>query len=281
MWDLDAKAPKEQLVWKKDPVQTYALAFSPDGTGVAYGGADTTVRLWEPEKRWIARKFAGHPGQVTAVAYSPNGKQLLTCSLNSIRLYDVASGRAEREIKGHTKTVNSIAFSPDGRYALSGAGAYEYKNNQILVVNGKVVYADCTTRLWDVDNGKELFNIKDQEIPVLCVAYCPDGRRISYTLQDSIIRMYDVMDAKPGKMTNLKGTGYGYGYWVKYSPDGKMLVTVGVDGKVIVWDTATGQRLREWAFNEVTYRAVFAPDSRHLAVPLGTGVVYVLRLPQK
>jgi WD40 repeat protein len=94
MWQLDGKLLREQLVWKKDPVQTYALAFSPDGTGVAYGGNDTTVRLWEPDKRWVARKFAGHPGQVSAVAFSPDGKQLLTCSLNSVRLYDVARRNA-------------------------------------------------------------------------------------------------------------------------------------------------------------------------------------------
>jgi WD40 repeat protein len=281
MWDLDGRSPKEQLVWKKDPVQTYALAFSPDGTGVAYGGSDTTVRLWEPDKRWIARKFAGHPGQVSAVAYSPDGKKLLTCSLTSVRLYDVSTGRADREFKGHTKNVNAIAYSPNGRYALSGAGALEYKNNQPLVVNGKYVYADCTTRLWDVDNGKEMFNIKDQEVPVLSVTFRPDGRRIAYGLQEGVIRLYDLTDTRPGKMTKLQAKGYGYGYWVRYAPDGKTLVTVGLDGKVILWDAATGQLLREWTFQEVTYRAVFAPDSRHLAVPLGTGVVYVLRLPQK
>jgi WD40 repeat protein len=249
---------------------------------VAYGGADTTVRLWEPEKRWIARKFAGHPGQVSAVAYSPDGKKLLTCSLSSVRLYDVSSGRAEREFKGHTKTVNSIAYSPDGRYVLSGAGALEYKNNQPLVAKGKYVYTDCTVRLWQADNGKELFNIKDQELPVLSVTFRPDGRRIAYGLQEhSFVRLYDLLDTKPGKMTKFQGKGYGWGYWVRYSPDGKTLVTVGLDGKVILWDAASLQPLREWTFNEVTYRAVFAPDSRHLAVPLGTGVVYVLRLAQK
>jgi WD40 repeat protein len=286
MWDLNGKAPKEQLVWKKDPVQTYALAFSPDGTGVAYGGSDTTVRLWEPDKRWIARKFVGHPGQVGAVAYSPDGKKLLTCSLNTIRLFDVSSGKAEREMK-HIKAVNAIAFSPDGRYALSGAGAYEYKNNQILVEKGRYVYADCTTRLWDLDNGKELFRIKDQEVPVLSVAFRPDGRRIGYGIQDTygvqepVIRFYDLVDNKPGKMTKLQDRTYGYGYWLRYSPDGKTLVTVGINGKVILWDAATGRQLRDWTFNEVTYRAVYAPDSRHLAIPLGTGVVYVLRLGQK
>jgi WD40 repeat protein len=190
-------------------------------------------------------------------------------------------GKAERELKGHTKTVNAIAFSPDGRRILSGAGAYEYKNNQILVANGKYVYADCTVRLWEAEDGKELLNLKDQEIPVLCVTFSPDGRRIAYGLQEPVTRIYELLDTKAGKMTRLEGKLGGYAYWVRYAPDGKTLVTVGIDGKVILWEAATGRRLREWTFNEVTYRAIYAPDSRHLAVPLGTGVGCVLRLPSR
>jgi hypothetical protein len=62
------------------------------------------------------------------------------------------------------------------------------------------------------------------------------------------------------------------------SPDGRLLVTFGLDFRFIVWDTATGKRLREWIPPEVVGGMAFASDSRHVAITMGTGVIYILRL---
>lgn len=280
LWETNGPDPKEKHVYKKEPIAVYTLAYSPDGKGVAYAGADTAARLWEPERRWVVRSFTGHPTHVSALAFSPDGKRIVTASKEVLRTYNVETGQPEREFKGHTTYINSVAFSPDGRHVLSGAGHYEYKNNQILVVNGKVVYKDCTTRYWNADDGKELFQLKDHLFPILSVACSPDARRIAYGSHDSFVRMVDLLGEKPGKLTKFDGK-YGYAYWIQFAPDGSTMVTVGVDGKVILWDPATGKRLREWVFNEITYRAIYAADSRHLAVPLGTGVTYILRIKNR
>jgi hypothetical protein len=62
------------------------------------------------------------------------------------------------------------------------------------------------------------------------------------------------------------------------APDGKTAVTTGLDSPIIWWDLSTGKRLREWTLPENLGKAQFAPDGRHLIVPLGTGPVYILRL---
>jgi hypothetical protein len=62
------------------------------------------------------------------------------------------------------------------------------------------------------------------------------------------------------------------------SPDGRALATLGLDYRLIVWETATGKRLRGWLIPEYVAGLAYASDSRHLAVALGTGVVYVLRV---
>ena len=63
-----------------------------------------------------------------------------------------------------------------------------------------------------------------------------------------------------------------------FAPDGQTMLTRGLDGKVILWDVASAKHLREWVFHENIGSVVFSSDGRHLAVSLGTGVVYILRL---
>jgi WD40 repeat protein len=280
LWEANGSEPKEKHVYKKEPIAVYTLSYSPDGKVVAYAGADSVARLWEPERHWIVRSFTGHPAYVSALAFSPDGKRLLTASKETLRTFNVATGQGEQFFKGHTTYINAVAYSPDGRHVVSGAGHYDYENNQIKVVNGKYVYKDCTVRYWDVDSGKELFQLKDHEFPILSVAISPDARRIAYGSYDSILRVVDLQGEKPGKMTKFPAK-LGYVYWIAFAPDGTSLVTAGQDGKVILWDPASGKRLNEWTFNETTYRAYYAADSRHLAVPLATGVVYILRIKNR
>jgi WD40 repeat protein len=61
-------------------------------------------------------------------------------------------------------------------------------------------------------------------------------------------------------------------------PDGKQVATSGLDGQLVLWDLAGGKRLRQWTFQENVANVAYASDSRHLAVALATGVIYVLRL---
>jgi WD40 repeat protein len=71
-----------------------------------------------------------------SVAFSPDGRQALSDSLDdTLKLWDLASGRVIRTFSGHSSIVMSVAFSPDGRQVLSGSG-------------------DRTLTLWDVASGK-------------------------------------------------------------------------------------------------------------------------------
>jgi formylglycine-generating enzyme required for sulfatase activity len=62
------------------------------------------------------------------------------------------------------------------------------------------------------------------------------------------------------------------------SPDGKALVSAALDGRVMLWDPATGAKLREWQLPGPVHAVAFANDGRHLATANGNGTVYILRI---
>src|SRR5262249_29066818 len=78
-----------------------AVAFSPDGSLLASGGADRTVRLWDAKTGKEQAVLKGHTGNVSSVAFSPDGKTLASGSLDyTVRLWDVAERKDRRTLAG-------------------------------------------------------------------------------------------------------------------------------------------------------------------------------------
>jgi hypothetical protein len=113
----------------------WSVALSPDGRTVLAGvGGEWAKGSWFPSKddnsihAWDARtgkpleSFKGHTDAVLCLAFSPDGRRLLSAgSDHTIRLWDVESRKELHRFKGHTDRVSAVAFTPDGRRALSGS----------------------------------------------------------------------------------------------------------------------------------------------------------------
>jgi len=105
--------------------------------------------------------MGGHTGAITSLAVTPDGKRLVTGSLDkTARLWDLETGTLIQVFKGHTGCVNAVAITSDGRWLVTGSGCFG---------------ADNTARLWDLATGKCTKVFAEHTGPVLAVTVTLDG----------------------------------------------------------------------------------------------------------
>ncbi|NUQ63640.1 MAG: caspase family protein [Pirellulales bacterium] len=185
----------------------------------------------------------GHLDEVTAVAFSPDGKLAVTAGNDNVaRLWEIATRTEVRRFEGHAAPVKAVAFSPrDGRYVLTGS-------------------ADRTARLWEAATGKTVltFTLADE---VNDVAFSPDGLQVATADQDGAAVLWETASGREiRRIAGLIAVAS-----IDFSPSGRLLATGGTDKRVRLWDTATGQEVRQYYQGPDWITAVaFSPDGRYL-----------------
>jgi WD40 repeat protein/SpoVK/Ycf46/Vps4 family AAA+-type ATPase len=230
------------------------VAFSPDGSILASGSTDQTIKLWDAHTGQFLRSCIGNRGAVRSVAFCPNcqglGENLPDGLLASgsfdqtIRLWDVHTGKLLKTLQGHTNMVKSVTFSPDGTRIASGS-------------------FDHTIKLWDVATGTLLYTLPGHDGVILTVTWSPDGTLIASCGGDHTNKIWD---ASTGELLR---TLKGHTHWVisvQFSPDGQTLVSSSNDCTVRLWDTHTGQLLQTLqGHHHWVHGVAFSPDGQLIA----------------
>ncbi|KAI5835209.1 WD40 repeat-like protein [Schizophyllum commune Tattone D] len=182
IWDVATrKQLREPLTGHEASVAS--VAFSPDGKRIVSGSHDQTLRIWDITTRTqVGDALTEHDhgdfgagdlvfGEVNSVAFSPDGKRIVSASSDhTIIVWDAESREPITEpLRGHDGTVTSVAFSPDGKTIVSGC-------------------ADHTIRVWSVPPG-DVDTLQDD--PHYEVASQLDFKRTSGWLHSGVDVCFD------------------------------------------------------------------------------------------
>src|SRR5215510_1259555 len=199
-----------------------SVAFSPDGSRLASGSVDRTVKLWDAVTGQELLTLKGHGDRVVSVTFSPDGKRLASGSFDhTVKLWDAVTGQELLTLKGHGDAVSSVTFSPDGKRLATGS-------------------IDRTVKLWDAIIGQELLTLKGHGDMVISVTFSPDGKRLATASNDRTVKLWDAVTGQ--ELLTLKGHGDQV-LSVAFSPDGKTLASGSVDRTVKLWRAATEQEV--------------------------------------
>lgn len=213
-------------------------------------------RLAEHRLRHAGRReLVGHLGNVTAVAWSPDGTRIASAGTHdgAVRLWDARTGECVRLLEPHPNGATAVAWSPDGRHLASAGG-------------------DRHVRIWDARTGALLHDIGG-EVQLSSLAWSLDGTRLAATGEGAgVPRVWDARTwAEPAA---LRDAGEGHDRAVAWSPDGTRLAAVGKSG-LALWDPRDGAEVATpRPVNGDLYGVAYSPDGRHLGTA-GAGGAWV------
>jgi eukaryotic-like serine/threonine-protein kinase len=187
------------------------VAFSRDGSRVAAAGADFSVKVWTMAAGPKPISLQGHLGTISGLAFSPDGVHVASSSADgTLKVWNLATEQPARTIKWRESEIEREISK--GHISTSTSGGLAFSPDGSRIAGG----VDQTVRLWETKTGALKTTLKGHTGDVETVAFSPDGSRLASAGSDEF----------------------------KLGPGGAHVIEPNRPASIIVWDLATGQKLR-------------------------------------
>lgn len=227
---------------------------------MVFSSCTTTPKLHLIKSSGVSMELQKPASYVFSVAYSPDGKNAFSGSLdNLVTIWDLETGKRSKILKAQVGPgVSSLALSRDGKYLLTGTKG-----------GGDV-------RLWNATAGQEIGSLPGHSITeaMEAFAFSPDGK---YALSGGSykIQRWDVEKGKMlGTITHASFFDRNQSYAIAFSPDLEHAFVKGI-GYISLWDVNAAERRwifgantggQRWSGGQMIFNrsAQFSPDGRYI-----------------
>jgi WD40 repeat protein len=231
----------------------------------------------------------GHKGPVRTVAFSPDGRQIITGGDDAtVRIYNAATRNCDLVVRGLSNRVWSAILQPTGNRLITSCADYTVRIHDAatgrelkilkptvreygvarmaLRPDGRHLAAkdgDRTITLWDVETGERVRSLGGRTGRIYGLAYSPDGRRVASAGDDRMVRIWDCESGR--ELLTLQGHSDGVDR-ITFNPDGRLIASAGWDRTVRLWDAATGREVMTLRGHTAgVWEVAFSSDGKRLA----------------
>jgi WD40 repeat protein len=169
----NAKTGKTILEIKTGHLSVWAVIYSPDNTQIATGSYyESAAQIWDAKTGELIETLI-HDTIVSCLAWTSDGKKLITGSFGPIRIFDTATWRQIATLEGHTDNIKAITLSSNNRLLASASD-------------------DNTACLWNLDTNLPVGPPLQHKHRVRSAAFSANGRVLVTGCDDKNVYTWDV-----------------------------------------------------------------------------------------
>ncbi len=221
---------------------------------------------WQPPTPPTSYRY---PVTNTALAFTPDGKQLVVGGYHELTVWDVAGGRLVKRLRTRSERAYALVFLPDGKLAVAGGRPGQQGDVRVYDIAGAGGSVDNGVTILDGVRDRKVFltELAETDDVILCLAVSADGKKLAAGGCDRLVRVWDLGHGVSA--ARLEQTVENHADWVfavVFTPDGKRLLTASRDKTAKVWDLAARESVMTFPDHQnAVYGVTIRPDGKTAA----------------